>query len=101
MSVEFTQYLRPNGKRRAVRIDLDDDIAERHAQELMLSKGASFDVEELTTGEVSLTCEWEDSAGWPVTFIEVVPNGPGILEAARLLVERAYYSKDKPRGEEE
>lgn len=96
MSINFTQYIRPFGERRAVVIDRPPEI-EQLAEEF-ISRGGYFECEELTTGHASFTachpdCEEGDCA------IEVVPNGPGVEEAVDRLVRRAHaweQMREKP-----
>jgi hypothetical protein len=57
--IPFTQYLRPYGAQRDVFIDMPPDV-EAKAQAL-IAQGYRFDIEILTTGMVSMTCEWSSS----------------------------------------
>ena len=87
MSIPFTQYLRPNGRTRDVTIDMPEDI-EKKAQEL-LATGHHFDIEELTTGMVSMTCEKGDD----IISIQVCENGPPVEDAVKELIETAYQKR--------
>ena len=79
--IKFTQYLRPHGRQQTVEFDAAPDMYLR-AQKI-IGLGAKFEAEILTTNEVSLTVNHngEDIA------IEVVPNGPGVVEAVGRLIK--------------
>lgn len=79
--IPFTQFLRPNGRRRDVSIEVADDVASK-AREL-IGQGLSFECEELMTGEVSLTITDPEEGDLD---IRVRPNGPGIREAVEDMV---------------
>lgn len=85
--IPFTQYLRPAGRTRVVRIDRPAEV-EATAHRL-IDAGVRFEAEVLTTGEVSLTAEDRDGEQ---LAIEVVPNGPGVSEAVDRLVAAARDS---------
>lgn len=87
MSIPFTQYLRPDGDKRHVEIDRPGDV-ELLAQRLLYAK-AKFDIEELRTGEISMTCEM-DCLNDPVLAIEVCQNGPPVVDAVDRLVRNAF-----------
>jgi hypothetical protein len=82
MAIPFTQYLRPDGRRAQVEIDMPEEI-ERKAQQI-IAAGYVFEVEHLTTGHASLTIA-DPSKGEDVA-IEVVPNGPAVPDAVERLV---------------
>ncbi len=52
----------------------------------LISKGCHFDIEMLSTGLISMTCE----QGEEVLSIIICPNGPEVIEATRTLVEEAF-----------
>ena len=89
MAIPFTQYLQPNGAKRAVVVDADADTEAK--AKILLDRGYHFDIEILTTGIVSLTCEDDDD----VISIELCENGPGITEAIQKLVQGAYERTEK------
>lgn len=82
MSIQFTQYTLPHGRRSTTEIERGADV-EAKAREI-IAAGYRFECELLRTGHVSLTItdpnEGEDVA------IELVPNGPGVGEAVDKLV---------------
>jgi len=83
MSIPFTQYLRPDGRKAFVTIDMPAEV-EAIASEL-IKNGYHFDIEELTTGAVSMTCEkYDDSIS-----MEVCSNGPAVVECVEKLIRTA------------
>lgn len=52
MAIEFTQFLRPNGRRVPVEIDMPPDT--EHKAEVIREAGGRFEIEVLTTGEISM-----------------------------------------------
>jgi len=84
MSIPFTQYLRPNGTRKSVTTDRPGDIEKKAFK--VISAGGEFEIEELTTGQVSITCVYDDDD----IVVEVVPNGPEVPSAVDKVVEKAY-----------
>lgn len=84
MSIQFTQYMRPDGRQLPVSIDRSERI-ERLAAEIQ-SAGYRFECEHLMTGDVSLTIA---SANDDVD-IEIAANGPDVPHAVDRLVERFH-----------
>lgn len=84
--IPFTQYLLPDGKKRTVYIMMPDET-EDQAQKL-IDFGCHFDIEILTTGLVSMTCEMDDAT----LGIEICTNGPAIDTAITNLVSRSTQS---------
>lgn len=87
MRIRFTQYLRPDGRRKTVWIERDGESAD--AAMALLEAGCWFDVEELTTGEASMTVErFDDDGETELLAQEVCENAPGAPELAvdRLMV---------------
>jgi hypothetical protein len=84
--IPFTQYLRPNGRKRAAEIDRSPEI-EQLAHEF-IDRGGYFECEELTTGHASLTAGHSDAETGDVA-IEVVVNGPDVPDAVDRLVRNA------------
>lgn len=85
--IPFTQYLRPDGRKREVEVDRSPEI-EQLAQEF-IAKGGHFDCEKLTTGHASLTAGHPDADDTDIA-IEVVMNGPDVPEAVDRLIKRAH-----------
>ena len=91
LDIPFTQYLLPDGRKRAVEFSVSGEeaiIARR-----VLDKGLRFEAEVLTTGEVSLTIfdpEKEEDVA-----IEVVPNGPEVPKAVSALVMAMQEQSDE------
>jgi hypothetical protein len=88
VSIPFTQYLRPDGRRTLVDIDRSAET-EALAREF-IDSGGYFECEELTTGHASFTAGhvWEQERG--DIAIEVVRNGPAVPDAVDRLVRRAH-----------
>lgn len=85
MSIPFTQYLRPDGRRQQVSVERSPEI-EAIAQEIR-AKGYVFTCEVLLTGQVSLAVESPHEDEGDID-IEIVQNGPGVGEAVDKLVKR-------------
>lgn len=98
MSIPFTQYLRPDGRKKAVEIDRPPEI-EAKAREL-IAAGYKFEIEELTTGEISMTCEWRDEEQ-PTLAIKICANGPAVLDAVDRLVAAAWDEMKRRIGVDE
>ncbi len=86
MTIPFTQYLRPDGRPRAVSIDRSASIEAAAAE--FLRVGGRYECEELTTGEVSLTAVLTPVGEAEPRDVEgvVCANGPPVLEAVDELV---------------
>lgn len=88
MSVPFTQYLRPHGRKTQITIDRPEDI--EIMARAFIESGGWFEAEELTTGHVSLTAVRNDKEGEPNDIaIELVMNGPGVPSAGDRLIRKA------------
>jgi len=83
MSIPFTQYLRPDGRRRDDSIDRPVEVEEQAKR--LIAGGVRFEAEVLRTGEVSLEAVLKDES----LALEVVRNGPGVPEAVDRLVRAA------------
>jgi len=91
MLIPFIQYLRPNGHKTNISIKVDQitgDMAKK-----LINVGARFEVEELSTGMVSLevinTNVDEDDLMFCLSG-QLVPNGPGMKKAVVELVKQAH-----------
>lgn len=84
MAIQFKQYIRPDGFTKSVSIDRPAEIEEKAA--MLVASGYVFEAEVLTTGEVSLTIEYDFDDESPFVTMEVVPNGPGVPDAVDRLV---------------
>lgn len=85
MSIKFTQYLMPDGRKEPVKIDRSENI-ERMAEEI-IKKGYKFEIEMLRNGSISMTCENDD----PPISHQICQNGPAVMEAVDTLVLEAYH----------
>jgi hypothetical protein len=83
MTIPFTQYLRPNGRKRPVEIDRPEEIeAIAHR---FIESGGRYECEELTTGHASLTAVKFDRD----VCIELCMNGPAVPAAVDALVRKS------------
>jgi hypothetical protein len=80
-AVPFTQYLPPDGRKKEVFIEVDQETGEMAA--LILTRGFVFECEVLRTGDVSLTITDPEEGD---VDIRVIPNGPKVPEAVRDLI---------------
>ena len=87
--IPFTEYRLPNGAQHNTGVECSADVEE--LAQHCITRGVRFEVEILTTGEVSLAAEGDDDT----YAMEVVPNGPGVREAVERLV-RATHSMVQP-----
>jgi hypothetical protein len=83
LNIPFTQYLRPNGRRTTVWFENDDPTLAAKATELQAA-GFRFECEHLRTGHASFTIV-HPSYDCDLA-IEVVPNGPPVVEAVQRLI---------------
>lgn len=89
-SIKFTQFMRPNGHPVAVywspRVPVDDSVFEM-AYELM-RRGAVFEIEMLTTGEISMECGFPDDES-PLSSV-ICEDGPNVHESVQTLIRHAH-----------
>lgn len=99
--VKFTQYLRPDGRRKAITLQVPDFVGEMAMK--VTAAGYHFDAEVLQDEKtVSFTCEpdepGEDGDDQPISM-ELVENGPGVGEAIHRLVAEALAVIEGGRSE--
>ena len=82
-AIPFMQYLRPDGRKRPTSIDRPDDIATKAIR--IIAAGYRFEIEELTTGDVSMTI-FDPDKGIDVA-IEVCPNGLAVTASVDKLIK--------------
>ncbi len=87
--VQFTQYMRPDGHTKPITMDVPPDVADK--AERLAEWDVRFSAEMLRTEEVSLTAE--DATINETLAIEVVPNGPEVIDAVHRLINNAYALK--------
>lgn len=77
-SIPFTQYLRPDGRKKPVEIVRPQPVMER--AEAIMAAGYSFEIEELSNGMVSMTITGFDPAIEEVGDLahELCMNGPDV-----------------------
>jgi len=90
MPIEFTQYLRPDGRRTMVDIDRSPEI--EALADKIVAAGGRFECEHLTTDHASFTVAYlgDDLA------IEVCKNGPEVPAAVDRLVRKAAKKLNIP-----
>jgi hypothetical protein len=95
MTIEFTQYLRSDGRKRTVEIDRSLEVEALAAA--FLAAGGWYECEELTTGHASLTaCFVVDGESQDVV-IELCMNGPAVPEHVDRLVKHSVEWLEKGR----
>ncbi len=89
MSISFTQFLMPDGRKRQTSIDRPPAI---ELLALSLSDaGHRFEIEMLTTGEVSMTVEADGEDGEDIVRShKICANGPAVLEKIDAMVTEAH-----------
>ncbi len=85
-AIEFTQYLRPDGRKTTVYIKRHEDIYKKAKK--LIDRGYKFECEQLTTGHASLTVA-DPEKGEDIA-IRVVTNGPVVPHAVDSLIDEAY-----------
>lgn len=97
--VPFTQYLRPNGRKRLIWVERSPEIAAEARR--VRNAGYHFDIEELRDGTVSMTVEPNspnaDGDDAPIAM-ELCPNGPAVPSTVDRLVAAAvrYIERGRP-----
>lgn len=96
MAIQFTQYLMPDGCKDIITIDRPPEIEEKAAA--VVEAGFVFEAEMLSDYHtISLTMG--DPEEEVDHFIELVPNGPKVLEAVDKLVSDAFEFATQQEGE--
>jgi hypothetical protein len=98
MTIQFTQFLRPDGRQQKVGIDRPRPIEESALW--LFENGCNFEIEVLRTGEVSIeVLSPEDDEGDRSTLaVEILENGPGVPEAVDRVVEEALAAFKETRS---
>ena len=86
MSIPFTQFLMPNGRKNLVTIDRPDKV-EKQA-EALIAANLSLEIEMLTTGEISMTVE--DHSEENTVAIRVCHNGPDVPINVDDMIDEAW-----------
>jgi len=92
--IPFTQFLRPDCRKRPVVIDHTPEI-EAAAQDF-IRRGGWFECEVLTTGHISLTACWDMPDGDNDIVIELCSNDEAVPDAVARLVRKAANRRDLP-----
>ena len=85
--IRFTQYLRPDARKRDVEIDMPAPI--EHLALTFVKAGGRYEVEELRTGIVSFTAVFYLEGEDRDIAIELCPNGPDVTYAVEMLVRKS------------
>jgi len=85
--VPFTQFLRPDGRTRAVVISMPDEVADKARS--IIANGLRFECEELMTGVVSLTISDNEKD----LAQELCENGPEVPKLVEKLITEFELSK--------
>jgi hypothetical protein len=101
MTIAFTQYLRPDGRKRSCEIDRPPKV--EALAEQFIAVGGRYECEELTTGDVSLTAVYEVDGEDQDVAIELCINGPAVrvfeVTAADRAIDAASSATTRdPRG---
>jgi len=99
--IPFTQYILPDGRKKATECDVPQGIAEM-ANAILAQGHYRFECEILTTGEVSLTTF--DTENEIDIAIEICPNGPQVPRAVANMIAAAWayiLNPPKPEGDDE
>ena len=83
-AIEFTEYVRPHGRRETVHIERPRAVYDK--AQAILAAGFHLEAEALSTGHASFTIA--DRKEEVDVDIEVVPNGPGVAEAVDRMIMR-------------
>lgn len=92
MSIPFTQYLMPNGRRAEESIDRPADVEEK--ARAVIDAGYFFEMELLSDYRTVSFTVADREAGVDLE-IELVKNGPEVPAGVDRLVERAFANLDK------
>jgi hypothetical protein len=94
-TVPMTQYLRPDGRTKGVETDLPNETLELFKD--MIKCGCRFEVEELRTGEVSVTISTTDPYAKDID-ISVTENGPAVQAGMVAMLERKLWKGEGYEG---
>lgn len=91
--IAFTQYLRPDGKRRIITITVPRAVAEKAAK--MMELGYHLEAEILTTGQVSLSVAGKNCD----VAVEVVANDEHVPPAVNKLISMFRFDEAKRKDD--
>jgi len=87
--IQFTQFLMPDGRQKKVEIERPEET-EQLATELH-EAGHRFEIEMLTTGEISMTVETDGKNGEEIVRShQICNNGPAVPESVDTMMREAY-----------
>src|SRR5262245_45543780 len=96
-AIQFTQFLRPDGRQRWTSIVRPMPVVEQ-AQKLA-AVGCRFEIEQLMTGQVSMSVErmWDDEL--ETLGMEIVDNGPEVPLAVDRMIGEAFSAAFSANGD--
>ena len=92
MSIPYTQFMLPDGRRVPKTMDRPEPI-ENRAQDI-IEEGFEFQMEILTTGEVSMTIF--DPYKETDVAIQICDNGPAVPACLDMMIQEFDIPKPKP-----
>ena len=90
MQIPFTQFLRPDGRKKPVTFDVEDASIEAEQAQRLIDADCEFSCEELMTGTVVLYVSWPAGMSYKDDdmCVELTSNGPEVRDAvSRLLAQ--------------
>lgn len=88
-NIAFTQYLRPDGRKETIYIEMEDDVAEK--AERIVAAGFRLEAEVLTNGLVSVTIAGKNCD----VDIYLVPNGPEVPAAIEAMINTFDFDRSR------
>ena len=80
--IPFTQYFMPDGRKEPVEINRSEEVEVKAHQ--IIASGFRFEIEVLTTGEVSMTITNDEDGDMAIEIVS--GNGPEIPEAVDRMI---------------
>lgn len=87
MAIVFTQYLAPDGRKRHTEIDMPNDV--ENLAKRFIDAGGYYESEVLSDGQVSLTACFYQPDGDNDIAIEIVSNGPAVIDGVERLIRKS------------
>ena len=96
--IPFTQYLRPYGHKQPIWIDCFEDEKTNALAASVIEDGFVFEIEQLTTGMISMTSHHKDDVDQDLTIsMRLCSNGPDVPRNVKKLVESTAKMRDKEK----
>ena len=84
MAIQFTQFIRPDGRRKLISIERPADIEDKARK--ITAAGCVFECENLQNGKIYLDCCNSEAE----IAIEIVPNNEAVPAAVDAIVNLAF-----------